>query len=356
MEKFDTSEYKITYILGAGASAHALPTVKDIMDEDNKKIKSYGFAYSLRNFAFDLQRDKNIIPKFSPFVEKMSKDMLWLAENSDKFGTPDTYAKYLYLKDRNLLSKLKETLAFYFITEQFIKQKNDERAKIFLTSVMQIGAVFPTNIKIINWNYDFQIQLAGEIFRNETYHHGGNASVHTPPLITYYPGVGDELKINFHISDSKNISMVHLNGIAGFYYHNEESIIYNDFIDGNLKDMNYLIEKFTNDSNNKEYLITFAWEEGTEADNFLRMRMDIATSIVAKTDVLIIVGYSFPFFNRKIDKQIFEALKTSGKLKKIIYQDPYKSGDFLRKQFGISEDIEIINSKVTNNYYLPDEL
>jgi hypothetical protein len=35
-----------------------------------------------------------------------------------------------------------------------------------------------------------------------------------------------------------------------------------------------------------------------------------------------VIGYSFPFFNREIDKQIFESLKGSGRLKKGILPRP----------------------------------
>ena len=150
--------------------------------------------------------------------------------------------------------------------------------------------------------------------------------------------------------------MVHLNGIAGFYYYEQTACILNNFLNQKPKDINELIEKVTNDSERKHNLLTFAWERDTEAARLLHKRMDIAKAIITDSDILIIIGYSFPFFNRAIDKQLFEALTASGKLKKIIYQDPYKTGEFLKKQFELSDDIEILHTTDKDNYYVPNEL
>lgn len=348
MDQFATSEYKVTYLLGAGASAKALPTVKATSTTE-------GVGQALRTFADNLKADTSINISFKDFIGNLAIDLYWLADNSDKYGTPDTFAKFLYLQERSSLKRLKNALAFYFTVEQFINKKFDDRALIFLTTVMQIGNIFPTNIKILNWNYDFQMQLAGEVFRHEKFHYG-NGTVHSPPLIDYYPSLGFEMNVNYHSVDANNISMVHLNGIAGFYYCEQTTCILNNFLNQKPKDINELIEKVTNESERKHNLLTFAWERDTEAARLLHRRLERAKAIIADSDILIIIGYSFPFFNRAIDKQLFEALTTSGKLKKIIYQDPYKTGEFLKKQFQLSDDIEILHTTDKDNYYVPNEL
>lgn len=347
MDTFATSEYKVTYLLGAGASAKVLPTVKATPATE-------GIAKSLRTFADNLKADTTINVSYKPFIDKIAIDLKWLADNSDKFGTPDTFAKFLYLQHRNSLPRLKQALAFYFTVEQFINKKFDDRALIFLTTVMQIGNIFPTNIKILNWNYDFQIQLAAEIFRREEFHLG-TTSVHSPPLVGYYPPLGFEMNTNSSI-DVNHTSMVHLNGIAGFYFYEPVASILNLFLNQKPKDINEIIEKVQTDSERKHNLLTFAWERETESAHLLRNRLALAKAIIADTDILVIIGYSFPFFNRAIDKEIFKALKTSGKLKKIVYQDPFKTGEFLKKQFELSDDIEIIHTTDTDNYYVPNEL
>jgi len=347
MDRFDTSEYKVSYLLGAGASAKVLPTVKATSNTE-------AISQSLRTFADKITIDTTVNPSYKDFIGNIAKDLHWLADNSIKFGTPDTFAKFLYLQQRSSLPRMKKALAFYFTVEQFINNKIDDRALIFLTTVMQTNNIFPTNIKILNWNYDFQIQLAAEVFRMEEFHLGVT-SVHSPPLIDYYPSLGFEFNINNQI-DVREIAMVHLNGIAGFYFSEQVGSILNLFLNQKPKDINEIVEKIKTDSERKHNLLTFAWEKDTESAIYLRNRIELAKALVADTDILVIIGYSFPFFNRAVDKVVFESLKTNGKLKKIFYQDPYRTGEFLKKQFELSDDIEIIHITDKDNYYVPNEL
>lgn len=349
MDRFATSEYKVTYLIGAGASAKVLPTVKTTSTTE-------GIAQALRIFANSLEADSTIHTTYKSFITQTVIDLNWIAENSDKFGTPDTFAKFLYLQDSESLPRLKNALIFYFTVEQFINNKIDNRTLIFLTTVMQIGNIFPTNIKILNWNYDFQFQMAAETFRKEKFHYSNSGTYHSPPLIEYYPSLGYEMNVNNVSVDFSKISLVHMNGIAGFYYNEQKSSILNLFLNERPKDINEIIEKIITETSRKHDLLTFAWESNTDIAYLLRKRLEAAKTIIANSDILIIIGYSFPFFNREIDKQIFNSLKESGKLKKIIYQDPYKTGEFLKKQFDLSEDVEILHITEKDNYYVPNEL
>ncbi len=347
MNKFDTSEYKVTYLLGAGASAEALPTVKGNNGDD-------GLSYKFQVMANELKTNKLISDIHRDFSNELSANLLWLADGSNKFATTDTYAKFLYLQDRNSLVKLKKTLSLYFTIEQFINHKIDKRTLTFLTTIMQLNNIFPTNIKILNWNYDFQIQLAAEVFRKEEFH-PGTVYFHSPPLIGYYPTLGSEFFTNSNI-DNNAISMVHLNGIAGFYFLENENTILNLFLNKRPKDINEIFEKVKTHSDRKYDLLTFAWEKDTKSSNILRARIKYAKSIINETDILVIIGYSFPFFNRDIDKEIFKTLNESGKLKKIFYQDPYRTGAFLKNQFELSDEVKIEHIEYKDNYYVPIEL
>jgi len=52
----------------------------------------------------------------------------------------------------------------------------------------------------------------------------------------------------------------------------------------------------------------------------------------------VVIGYSFPFYNRETDNMIFETIKPS--LQKIYFQDPKpnNNGEFLRKRYGLSKE------------------
>ncbi|MCX8492425.1 MAG: hypothetical protein ORN54_15315 [Cyclobacteriaceae bacterium] len=348
MNTFDSSEYKVTFLLGAGASAKALPTVKSTSTTE-------GLYKRLKDFADNLEKDNpQILDSYKSFVSSMVADISWLADNSFKFGTPDTFAKFLYLQERKSLPRLKNALSFYFTVEQFINNKFDDRALIFLTTVMQRNNIFPTNIKILNWNYDSQIQLAADVFRQEKFHIG-QGTVHSPPLVGYYPSLGHSFYTN-NATDLEETAMVHLNGIAGYYFNEQLSTTLNLFLNQKPKDINEIIEKLLTDKQHKHTLLTFAWERDTEAANILRARIEMAKKVAAASDILVIIGYSFPFFNREIDKNIFDSLKESGKLKRIFYQDPYKTSDFLKNQFDLPDTIEIIHITEKDNYFVPNEL
>jgi hypothetical protein len=227
-----------------------------------------------------------------------------------------------------------------------VNKKIDNRTLIFLTTIMD-HVIFPNNVKILSWNYDFQIQLAAEIFREERYVQSKGASVHEPPLIGYFPTLGYDMS-----TDINDISMVQLNGIAGSYYNTRSQMFKSFFERKEERTIEHLLSLLTNEEFNNGSLLSFAWESGRhkyKASEFSKV-------IAANTDVLVIIGYSFPFFNRRIDREIFEEMKKSKKLKTIYYQDPFKSGEFLRNQFELSENIIIKDIKEVENYFVPLEL
>jgi hypothetical protein len=61
-------------------------------------------------------------------------------------------------------------------------------------------------------------------------------------------------------------------------------------------------------------MIQFAWDEN---ENTKKSRLK-AIEIMNATQILVVVGYSFPTFNRKMDKEL---LKDYPKFKKIILQN-----------------------------------
>jgi hypothetical protein len=327
----------ITYLLGAGASANALPTVKmtDISDS---------IIDSLRKTAHDL-KNLSINEKFNSIINVLYDDLIWLADSSEPYKTPDTFAKFLHLKNREELPRLKNALSAFFLIEQVIKRKFDNRALIFLISIMENFHIFPHNIKIISWNYDFQLQLAAETFVQESViREDGNVTIQAPPLIDYYPCQGFSLR-----GETGNISIVHLNGIAGFFYGGGFDTFRSFFEHPEQRKADNLLNLYSDKTNN---LLSFAWEK----NSMTLKSITYAKEIARYTDILVIIGYSFPFFNREVDKEIFNIFKQENRLMKIYYQDPFKSGEFIRNQFELSDKLIIKDIKEVDNYFLPIEL
>ena len=115
-------ETRVTYLLGAGASCEALPMVKDTYDSGGR-IKRAGFGTSISYLSEELKRimDKRSLFKNpesidAKLIESAVKDLEVLSDNIQKYSSPDTYIKSLWLQKTNKdeIEKAKKILSFYF--------------------------------------------------------------------------------------------------------------------------------------------------------------------------------------------------------------------------------------------------
>jgi hypothetical protein len=151
---------KITYLLGAGASANSIPPVKDL----NREI--IGFLNGLERLNFsNIPFDSHYDIKFSlnEIKASMLKDCFALMNEAQGHLTIDTFARKLFLTNRKSeLRKLKALLSLFLINIQFEKEV-DLRYDAFFATLFELGHIFPNlpkSINIITWNYDFQIEKA----------------------------------------------------------------------------------------------------------------------------------------------------------------------------------------------------
>ncbi len=124
----------------------------------------------------------------------------------------DTYAKFLHLTKPGgaELHELKKTVSAYFSIKQMLLNARDKRYLPWLVSVMQ-RKVFPENVNILSWNYDFQVELAAtQIGEAEDIDHRGISFTYSPPMFSYYPNLDPTF------DNQGLLSLIHLNGIAGF--------------------------------------------------------------------------------------------------------------------------------------------
>ncbi len=334
---------KFLYYLGAGASANALPVVNDTKDAKGNTI-SYGLLTTMQEFAGELNTFESNNNEQKEYLKQLSIDIKKVCENAKDFHSIDTYAKYLHLVNRPELAFLKKTLSAFFTIYQHWGNRIDKRYLSWITSVMDIK-MFPENIKIISWNYDYQMQLAASKFQEESISKDSYVAAHKPPLITYFPSVGWSGRPRV----DPNLSMVHLNGLASWFY-NKETERYDNY---------HLYPHTLNKNSNLFHLKTyndgismnFAWEKSYNSYMF-----NTAKELVGNTTIIVIIGYSFPFFNRNVDNMIFKHIKESNILKKIYFQDPLLNGQFLRAQFDLDDNIEIEHIPNVESFYIPFEL
>jgi hypothetical protein len=362
----------ITYLLGAGASFHSIPIVSTMNERMLlflNMLERYKI-YDNESMGERVQISSHI--DFPDYYNGLNSTSFGkykeVVNEAFKHHTVDTYARKLWLRrQRGHLKLLKEFLCLYFAFEQspnadkllygapddhenvgpYIKHQDhineslDYRYDVFMATLLNEHMRLPENISIISWNYDYQIELA--------YMSYADCSMKEAiGRLSLYPG----------LSEIDKARVIKLNGSAiqrglkekgewiswDICPHNDD-----DFYRAALNDA------FDSSPNSErarsENLINFAWE-----DRLYQARaIERAKEIISNTHELIVIGYSFPNFNKKIDAQIFSGIKKIHyKIKVQCGIDDYHSIDENIKTLGSfmpNADIEYI--KNIDQFYIP---
>ena len=370
---------KIVYLMGAGASrgvrgsdangkedslniSEGLPVVKEMPGRLEKIISVYsdfnfdeGLEYELEDVKVDLGKAKrNLIDGFH-----------WLAVNS-KNTTIDTFAKTLFLTDQyEDYVKVKRLLSVFLMTEQLINRP-DSRYNTFLTNVLQRNALgklrITDDITILTWNYDSQFEIAYKYFLS---------AGQTPESIYFPEQLGIDIhnsyinlfkRPEYHLDDEKR-QIFKINGSASFV--SEYSMAhYHSYQNGNLIEelakkilWTYDAHYYIADGSGKRCLLNFAWDkQDEEFEKQYQLRLQNA---IKDASALVIIGYTFPFFNRETDTTL---IKWMPNLKNVYIQDP--SAKNVKQSFvpvmqkaGLNIDLNTIQTfEDTTQFYLPPEL
>jgi hypothetical protein len=205
----------------------------------------------------------------------------------------------------------------------------------------------PKNINLITWNYDFQIEAALMFFET--------SQDTLDKAQEHFKSIPSNVEI-------PNPKIIHLNGIGGFYLSGDQRGFYPErrvryeseevHLTEAVRMYNEIVKSSTVQDN-----LTFAWELSDKSHR----RIEIARDIASQSDILVVIGYSFPFFNRAVDKAIFDGfISKSGKRKRIYIQDPNVNEDsisFIRQRFDIkSRLVDIKPVPSVEQFFLPPEL
>lgn len=335
---------KITYLFGAGASANALPIVTGIPGRINNLIdllRSPSLQLSSVIFFDGLTKNKTK----QEYQLSLIEDLKWILRESQKHSSIDTFAKKLTIKQMHSdLERLKRTLSIFFIFEQS-QNPVDGRYDSFFASIIDSSHSFPDNIRILSWNYDYQFELAYSEY-------SGKKNISE-----------NQTKLNIHQKTVKNLGDNHgfriykLNGTTEIY--NQIHYRQYNFIDEMSSEITiHLIEEIVRNYagilNSDDYhsTLSFSWE--TDAKDGKTFLENVSEDII-DTIILIVVGYSFPFFNREIDRKIIGSM---GQLNRVYFQAP--DAENLKDRFkAIRNDFnekDLIPIKDTGQFFLPNEL
>ena len=336
---------KTTYLFGAGASCNSLPILKEMNNVMGKQIE---FISNKENqFPCFMNNEENITECRKEYIS----DLEWLKKASEKHASVDTFARKLYLQEnKNDLLKLKNCLSVFLFIEQ-LHNPVDPRYDTFFATLLESKFKMPEALNIISWNYDMQFELAYQIFSNIKDIYEAQSTL----------GVYSKHNDNWRSNERKDFGIYKLNGSTIVY---ESSNSRN--IKGHVKsiketlDIETLNEIFKNyhcfkkEPNKHLQGISFAWEE----DKLVIGGKDIVNITKNKTkdtEVLVIIGYSIPFFNRNIDRDI---IKNMTKLEKVYFQAPDTNG-LIERFNSIRNDLSPTNLvPITDctQFYIPNEL
>lgn len=352
---------KIIYYIGAGASC-GRKEAREILDKgtDNERLivreglpivneiaKSLlAFKEAVENAPIETERFYTFMDKYQTEGVKIDlgrtrllRDIENLYKATKEHATIDTYAKKLFLTRRhNEFQCLKNVLSVFFVWVQ-LEGEPDQRYDTFLANILQMNNLyFPKDISVISWNYDSQFEI---VYRY--YSVNGSLPIYEkmedgdlPPLKDF----GRIFKVNgsanfgdFNICDSitRNVDVKPIIQLIEYY--------------GNLN-VDTSAMGFQLHSH-----LSFAWETFEKQ----KQLMEIIKQTTVDTESIVVIGYSFPYFNREIDRAIFAGMPN---LKTIYIQDPNPDAvePSLRAVLPEESKVRIEHQKDCTQFYLPREL
>lgn len=355
---------KIVYYLGAGASygesrtiiqhpgssdadeiliKSGLPIVNEIASRlrsfhkyvdginttvENNEIEIWGLRFIDANNALDYSK------------QELLKDIVWLHNETIRHATIDTFAKKLYLSgNKRDYKRLEKVLCLYLVWEQ-LDHRGDQRYDTFLASVLTENKLqLPQEISVISWNYDSQFEMAYSNYSNNrlfVYDKFGAAQ--------RLPDYGRIFKVNGSASFRGTPTPLEIvsgkldKGVALLWYYNHCEI------QVDIKEFEQIRPR-----------LSFAWEQGEQTNENMLKAIE---ETVSEVEVLVVVGYSFPFFNRSVDREIFGFMD---QLETVYIQDP-SAGEIRQNIQNVMSDIqkaqkvEVITKTNCSQFFLPPEL
>lgn len=347
---------KVTYLIGAGASAQAIPVINTF----NQGLRK--FEKALR--TTDVSRSGDFLNHKNSLAQEIQAlhHVLGVQEDGDDgkkrerllHSSIDTYAKKLFILEQDnppthlehsRFERLKILMSLYLTFEQL--QYIDVRYESFFATILKdTSNVLPSNVRIVSWNYDSQVELAYHSFRqNESL----EASSEMLNVISKFTLVNS--------SDHTHFALLKINGTANFKHGNESQIVVKPR--GAVNAVEHVVDLYAQYIKDPHIIrsgVSFAWEDDAKVGNTTdKPILKSVKQEIADTKVLVVIGYSFPLFNRQVDKAIFQEL--NGSLIKIYIQD--KEPDKIRERilsFADEEGTPMELIKDVDQFVFPLEL
>lgn len=286
----NTPQNQILYYFGAGASFPTLPLIKDF----TKSLSS--FSSRLQKYVQERHEKKmgqSTSSDIDRAVEIIIDDINWLNELCLKHNSVDTAAKkFLTIGNLNSFIRLKTIICDYLSFIQFTSQVNI-RYDAFIAGLYDNHThTFPRGVKIVSWNYDIQFELAFKEYFSKSKYNDICDELNLFPTSNKFPDIDSFLL--YKINGSSTYCMPHnLKEFAPLF----PDLTYFD------KD-EVLSTIITNRINNFKPDIKFAFET-KPVDH---QQSTLVKEALRACTTLVVIGYSFPFFNRAYDLKLLANL------------------------------------------------
>jgi hypothetical protein len=295
---------KVTYIFGAGASSATLPLAAEIGADLGSTAEAFRtglIAFSDRGGGI-YPEDRRPPPKGS-FGKAFFEALDWLCKTALNHTSVDTIARKLWMRGDSesgeALMRLKATLGTYLWYKQ-ISQPSDRRYDTFFATLLRKDPrgkpILPATVRLLTWNYDLLLERSFYEYSLD------------------YPYVFDYLV--------KAQGLVHMNGFASVVPKIRSALMSNDYSKfdyslyvGTEDKYSFAIELYNRSVNfhpadQLVSQINFAWENPES--------VRAAVAAASGSTILVVVGYSFPYFNRDADRTVLAEMAPS--LVKILLQ------------------------------------
>lgn len=365
---------KVTYLLGAGASYGSrgvLPLDKqpnissDDFPPERGIIRGLPILQEFSNALNQLLGELTSITDFNAERKYILSEALNNILNvSIEYPTIDTYAKMLYATKRiKEYVKFKDQLSLFFLIWQK-SHKHDLRYDSFIASLIDAETCTFPPLTILSWNYDMQFEMSYSKYilderalwkiwdqLNVYCKSNGTLSYKSDNPFAFIKLNGSAM---FHATQQDSYSLRYtLQDVLWRSYNvasgDDEKGFWNDvyeiYDNGQHKNL-ITIPKYANE-------LSYAWDKFGKEE----LLQNISKRL-ADCEVLIVIGYSFPYVNREIDRHI---IKSMPNLKNIHIQD--KNPDSIAER--VKSIYEYINhpmpaiskhEKDLDTFYIPNEL
>lgn len=346
------SNPKITYFLGAGASFYSVPIVKDFSEQFKRMASDYGKYNPDVDWINLLNNNANLddLPTELRSKVNFQQRIHEIGNLMKEYNTIDTLALYYFYTDTKKYQEVKLLMDLFFIYWQNTStskwQKIDPRYISLMSYILKLDdqkLVLPNEIKFITWNYDSQLLFAYQKFSN----------------ISLISDVAKYAKLYpYYTNSDSEPSIIHLNGIAGVLkdIKFDRFLNYNSHEDSHKSMVDVLYTHYEEFKNHYLYyeeninkplsLLNFSWDSLSKVSSGLNK----SEQYLNNSDYVVIIGYSFPQFNRRYDLNLMKSINPNAK---IIIQNPELTAIDFKEMFDIKN--KIIVDRSPNQFYVPPD-